>query len=164
MQPTHTMQLFMRREDGGMDVHDPLASGTRARAAAVMERGPELRARLQELFPGMPPVACNAAEGLGDALVLLHELREQGIAIGPYGLPQMVGIVPQNAEAALRPPAPASHLHSAFSKQASLNTRKYLFSVMGRRDKARLRSCGGTDTRSPIYVAKPCKRRHNVLR
>ena len=83
-----------------MDVHDPLASGMRARAAAVIERGPELRARLQELFPGMVPGASNAAEGLGDAAVLMQELRDQGIAVGPYGVPQKVGSIPQNAEVA----------------------------------------------------------------
>ena len=97
LQPVHAMQLFMRREEGGMDVHDPVASGARARAAAVVERGPDLRTRLRELFPDAQPVAYNAAEGIKDAPDLLHEMREQGIAIGPYGLPQRVGIIPQNA-------------------------------------------------------------------
>ena len=40
-------QLFMRREEGGVDVHDPVGTGVRARAAAVTERGPTLRDRLQ---------------------------------------------------------------------------------------------------------------------
>ena len=49
----------------------------------------------------------------------MQRLRGQGIAIGPYGLPQRVGIIPQRATDAMRPPAPASHLHAALSKQAS---------------------------------------------
>ena len=120
MQPAHTMQLLMRREEGGMDLHDPVASGARARAA-VIERGPDLRARLRTLYPDASPEAYAVAEGISDANQLLQQLREQGIAIGPDGLPQRVGIIPQQAAEALRPPAPASHLHAAFNKQASLN-------------------------------------------
>ena len=108
-----TMQLFMRREEGGMDVHDPVASGARARAAAVVERGPDLRARLRQLYPDASADAYAVAEGISDADWLLQELRGQGIAIGPYGIPQRVGIIPQRAAEALRPPAPASHLHAA---------------------------------------------------
>ena len=125
-----------------MDVHDPVASGARARTAAAIERGPDLRARLRQLFPDAPPEAHAAAEGISDATQLMQQLRAQGIAIGPYGLPQRVGIIPQQAAEALRPPAPACHLHAAFNKQASLNMRKHLLDIMGSRDKARLRSCG----------------------
>ena len=56
-------QLFMRREEGGMDVHDPVDSGVRARAAAVTERGPSLRDRLQQLYLVAPAVQRRQAEG-----------------------------------------------------------------------------------------------------
>ena len=59
--PMQIMQLFMRREEGGMDLNDPIASGARARVAAVIERGPALRARLRMLYPeATPDVQCKA--------------------------------------------------------------------------------------------------------
>ena len=121
MQATQIMQLFMHREEGGVDVHGRVAPGARARTAALMERGPDLRARLRQLYPDASPDAHAAAEGISDAVQLLQLMRSQGIAVGPYGLPQRVGIIPQQAAEALRPPAPAGHLHAAFNKQASLN-------------------------------------------
>ena len=44
-------QLFLRREEGGVGVGDPICFGLRARAAAVIERGPALRAARVELAP-----------------------------------------------------------------------------------------------------------------
>ena len=144
MGPVQTMQMLMRREEGGMGLDDPVASGARARIAAVIERGPDLRARLRLLYPEAAPEVQGNAEGLTDAEHLMQQLRGQGIAIGPYGLPQRVGILPQHAADAPRPPAPASHLHAAFSKQASLNMRKHMLdSIDNLRGKARLRGCGG---------------------
>ena len=84
------------------------------------------------------------AEGLSDADTLLQQMRNQDIALGPCGLPQRVGIVPQHAADALRPLAPASHLHAALNKQASQNMRRHILgSEVSLRDKARIRSCGG---------------------
>ena len=137
-------QLFMRREEGGMDVHDPVDSGVRARAAAVIERGPNLRDRLQQLYPVAPAAQRRQAEGIGDADEIIERLARQGIAVGPYGLPQRLGIILRDAADALRPPAPASHLHAAYNKQASWNTRQRMLEGASElRDKVRIRSCGG---------------------
>ena len=92
--PMQTEQIFLRREDGGMDVNDPVASGARARVAAVIERGPDLRARLRLLFPEAAVEAHRGAEGLADAETLVQQMRQQGIAVGPYGLPPACGHSP----------------------------------------------------------------------
>ena len=52
----------------------------------------------------------HVLNGVQDAAVVCIELAGQGIAIGPYGLPQKLGIVQRNPDAVLRPPAPAKHL------------------------------------------------------
>ena len=63
LKPMQIAQLFMRREDGGVDVNDPVASGARARVAAVIERGPDLRARLRQLYPSAAPETYCKADG-----------------------------------------------------------------------------------------------------
>ena len=74
------------------------------------------------------------AEGLADASTLAGRLA------GAYGLPKRLALLPDNPETALRPPSPASHLHAALNKQASLAV---MASFTAARDLARLRSCGG---------------------
>ena len=94
-----------------MDVHDPVDFGTRARAAALMERGSALRSALQRIYPGISNEASAGAEGMQDAQVVCEARAAQGVAIGPYGWPQKLGMWACCPEAALRPPAPAQHLH-----------------------------------------------------
>ena len=68
----------------------------------------------------------------------------QGITLGPYGLPQRLGLVPRDPADALRATALAGHLHAALNKQASLNLKhSLLHGAEELRDKARLRSSGG---------------------
>ena len=71
-----------------MDLHDRVHSGIRARAAAVRERGPVLRAALHDMYPRAQQTQLRQAEGLADAGVLIQRLASQGVVVGAYGLPQ----------------------------------------------------------------------------
>ena len=52
--------------------------------------------------------------------------------------------IPRDPVDALWPPASATHLRAAFSKQASLNRKRSILQYEGDlRDKVRIRSCGG---------------------
>ena len=74
-------QLVLRREQGGMSVHDPAQSGLRARAAAVMERGATLRAALGELYPQPEKVDALTAERMRDAADIVARMAEQRLCI-----------------------------------------------------------------------------------
>jgi hypothetical protein len=71
-------QLFLRREEGGMQFNDPVASGVRARVAAVTERGPILRTAMARLFHGYPREVLQKAECVGDAASLLGPCATRG--------------------------------------------------------------------------------------
>ena len=76
------MQWLLRREEGGVDLHDPVQSGVRARAAAVMERGSILRAALHGVYPGVEKAQLMQVEGVADADASTQRSASQGIASG----------------------------------------------------------------------------------
>ena len=76
------MQLLLVRDEGGVDLRDPVRSGVRARAAVVMERGPALRSALHEMYPGADKAQLMQAEGLADADDIIQRLASQSISIG----------------------------------------------------------------------------------
>ena len=87
-------QLFLRREEGGMKIHDPVDSGIRARAASVVERGLALREKLQQLYPAALAVLRREAEGITDAEESMVRLGTQGECIGPIWHPTEAGRYP----------------------------------------------------------------------
>ena len=98
------VQLFLRREQGGMDVQDLLQSAVRARAIGVMERGPTLRAALGHLHPQSEEAdRMNAAQGMHDAA----EIFAAGAGNGHWAArsPQTFSIFAAHPDVALRPSA-----------------------------------------------------------
>ena len=70
-------------------------------------------------------------------------MRNQGVNIGPYGLPCKLTLLEGNGHVLLRPPQAARHLHAAYNRQASRGALVQLLSAIPVREQARLRSCGG---------------------
>ena len=127
-----------------MGVGGPVCFGVRARAAAVIERWPALRAALVELAPQCEAEQIDASEGMRDGATIVD---------GPCGLPRASTLVGQPTEVSLRPPAPVSHLRAAVNGRAEVCT---LRSMLGRASlpgQARLRSCVGL-TAGHLFTAR----------
>ena len=88
-----------------------------------------------------------------DGAAIAEGLATQGFAVGPYGLPRALTLVGQPLEVSLRPPAPASRLHAAFSRLDEVCTFRRMPDRASLRGQARLRSCVGP-TASHLFTAR----------
>ena len=128
---------------GGLQMPMPTSLVPMARAAGLMESGPGVRAAIGGW--GYDVETAFATDGVDEALSdgLLDNLKEQGISVGPCGVPLPLATAGAQTAAALRPPVPHQHLLSQMLRTAAQHSYDQLFEGMGLGDRTRILSAGG---------------------
>ena len=140
--PLQRKQVELPTRLGGLQTM-PTSLAPLARAAGLMESGPEIRAAIGGWGYGVE-TAC-AADGVDDAVTdgIMDALREQGISVGPSGVPLAQPLADTQQADALRPPVPHQHLLSQLLRTAAQQSYDGLFEVLGPRGRTRILSAGG---------------------
>jgi hypothetical protein len=116
-----------------------------ARAADMLENGPQLRAVLQTWWPSLTAAELQQLDGRAQSDDLLRQLASLNLHLGQQGLPAAVPVADPLAS-----PCPARHLQSAYMAHRAEQLYNDLRAQGSTRDKVRLLSAGGPTSGSSL--------------
>ena len=116
-----------------------------ARAADMLENGPQLRAVLQTWWPSFTAAELQQLDGRAQSDDLLRQLASLNLHLGQQGLPGAVPVADPLAS-----PCPARHLQSAYMAHRAEQLYNELRAQGSMRDKVRLLSAGGPTSGSSL--------------